>query len=190
MRRAKVLSDQEIKRVLAIAANSGQWSARNRCLFLLSLRAGLRAGEIAALHISDVLDENHRILDRIMLKSEQTKGQRGRVVFLSEKLRKELGVYLSRVSYRDKGRALFVSQKGQNAFPAHGMVMLLKRIYQAAGIAGATSHSGRLSFITRLASKGIAARVLQELAGHKHLGTTQRYIDVNDDMLRKAVEVF
>ena len=34
------------------------------------------------------------------------------------------------------------------------------------------------------------ARVLQELAGHKHLGTTQRYIDVNDDMLRKAVEVF
>ena len=32
--------------------------------------------------------------------------------------------------------------------------------------------------------------VLQELAGHKHLGTTQRYIDVNDDMLRKAVEVF
>ena len=53
MRRAKVLSDQEIKRVLAVAANSGQWSARNRCLFLLSLRAGLRAGEIAALHISD-----------------------------------------------------------------------------------------------------------------------------------------
>ena len=44
--------------------------------------------------------------------------------------------------------------------------------------------------LPRLASKGIAARVLQELAGHKHLGTTQRYIDVNDDMLRKAVEVF
>ena len=54
---------------------------------------------------------------------------------------------------------------------------------------GATSHSGRRSFITKLASKGISARVLQELAGHKHLGTTQRYIDVNDDMLRKAVEL-
>ncbi len=190
MRQAKVLSDQEIKRVLAVATNSGQWSARNRCAFMLSLLAGLRAGEIAALHISDVLDENNRVLDRIMLSSEKTKGRRGRIVFLSEKLQKEIGVYLSRVSYRDKGRALFVSQKGQNAFTAHGIVMLLKRIYQAAGIVGATSHSGRRSFITRLASKGISARVLQELAGHKHLGTTQRYIDVNDDMLRNAVEVF
>ena len=157
---------------------------------MLSLLAGLRAGEIAALHISDVLDENHRVLDRIMLKSEQTKGQRGRIVFLSGKLRKEVEVYLSCVSYRDTDRALFVSQKGRRAFTAHGMVMLLGRIYQRAGVSGATSHSGRRSFITKLASKGISARVLQELAGHKHLGTTQRYIDVNDDMLRKAVEVF
>ena len=190
MRRAKVLSDQEIKRVLAVAANSGQWSARNRCLFLLSLRAGLRAGEIASVRISDVLDQNGQVVDRLMLKSEQTKGQRGRIVFLSEKLRKEIEAYLSRVSYRSTDRPLFVSQKGRRAFTAHGMVMLLGRIYQAAGIAGATSHSGRRSFITKLASKGISARVLQELAGHKHLGTTQRYIDVNDDMLRKAVEVF
>ena len=84
---------------------------------------------------------------------------------------------------------LFVSQKGNKAFAAHGVVMLLKRIYVAAGVSNASSHSGRRSFITKLAQKGISARVLQELAGHKHLGTTQRYIDVNDDMLRKAVEV-
>jgi integrase/recombinase XerD len=70
------------------------------------------------------------------------------------------------------------------------MVMLLRRVYQRAGVSGASSHSGRRSFITKLASKGIAARVLQELVGHKHLGTTQRYIDVNDDMQRKAVEIF
>ncbi len=157
---------------------------------MLSLLAGLRAGEIAALHISDVLDENNHVLDRIMLKSEHTKGQRGRIVFLSEKLRKELGAYLNQASYRETDRALFISQKGRSSFTAHGMVMLLKRIYQIAGVSGASSHSGRRSFITKLASKGISARVLQELAGHKHLGTTQRYIDVNDDMLRKAVEVF
>ena len=185
-----MLSDQVIKRVLDVAANSGQWSARNRCLLLLSLRAGLRAGEIAALRISDVFDENKRVLDRIMLNADQTKGPRARIVFLSGRLRKEIAVYLRRASSRRTDRALFVSQKGRRAFTAHGMVMLLKRIYQRAGVSGASSHSGRRSFIKRLASKGIAARVLQELAGHKHLGTTQRYIDVNDDMLRKAVEVF
>ena len=45
------------------------------------------------------------------------------------------------------------------------------------------------SFITELASKGVGVRVLAELSGHRSIATTQRYIDVNDDMLRKAVEL-
>jgi site-specific recombinase XerD len=51
------------------------------------------------------------------------------------------------------------------------------------------SHSGRRSFITTLASKGIGVRVLASLAGHKSIATTQAYIDVNDDMKRAAVEL-
>jgi integrase/recombinase XerD len=57
------------------------------------------------------------------------------------------------------------------------------------GIAGASSHSGRRTFITNLAAKGISVRVLASLAGHKSIATTQRYIDVNDDMKRRAVEL-
>ena len=56
-------------------------------------------------------------------------------------------------------------------------------------ISGATSHSGRRSFITELAAKGISVRVLAELAGHQSIATTQRYIDINHDMLRNAVEL-
>jgi site-specific recombinase XerD len=41
----------------------------------------------------------------------------------------------------------------------------------------------------RVASKGVGVRVLAELNGHRSIATTQRYIDVNDDMLRKAVEL-
>ena len=62
-------------------------------------------------------------------------------------------------------------------------------LYRKAGVDGATSHSGRRSFITKLAHNGISAKVIMTLAGHKHLSTTQRYIDVNDEMLRAAVEV-
>ena len=58
-----------------------------------------------------------------------------------------------------------------------------------AGIDSASSHSGRRQFVTNLADKGINARVVQALARYKHLGTTQRYIDINDNKLRAAVEL-
>lgn len=57
------------------------------------------------------------------------------------------------------------------------------------GLDDATSHSGRRSSITTLASKGVGVRVLASLAGHRSIATTQRYIDVNDDMKRSAVEL-
>jgi integrase len=42
---------------------------------------------------------------------------------------------------------------------------------------------------TNLASKGIGVRVLASLAGHRSIAVTQKYIDVNDDMKRNAVEL-
>jgi integrase/recombinase XerD len=62
-------------------------------------------------------------------------------------------------------------------------------MYRRAGIQGASSHSTRRTFITNLAAKGISVRVLASLAGHASIATTQAYIDVNDDMKRKAVEL-
>ena len=67
---------------------------------------------------------------------------------------------------------------------------LFNRIYKMAGIDGASSHSGRRQFVTQLADRGINARLVQVLAGHKHLSTTQRYIDLNENALRNAVELF
>jgi integrase/recombinase XerD len=68
-------------------------------------------------------------------------------------------------------------------------VNLFKRIYKMAGIDGASSHSGRRQFVTELADKGINVRLVQVLARHKHLSTTQRYIDVNESKLRSAIEL-
>ena len=64
---------------------------------------------------------------------------------------------------------------------------LFQRLYACAGIQGASSHSGRRQFVTQLADQGINARLVQVLARHKHLSTTQRYIDVNENALRNAV---
>jgi integrase/recombinase XerD len=83
---------------------------------------------------------------------------------------------------------LLFSAKG-GGFTAQTVVNLFKRIYKLAGIDGASSHSGRRQFVTQLADRGINARLVQVLARHKHLSTTQRYIDVNESKLRGAIEL-
>jgi integrase/recombinase XerD len=75
------------------------------------------------------------------------------------------------------------------AFSANTLCQLFGILYGCAGITGGSSHGGRRSFITKLAHSGVSAKVIMTLAGHKHLSTTQRYIDVNDEMLRQAVEL-
>jgi hypothetical protein len=62
-------------------------------------------------------------------------------------------------------------------------------LYRKAGVTGASSHSGRKTFLTSLASQGISVFVLAKLAGHKDIKTTMRYVTTSDDMLRKAVEL-
>ena len=61
--------------------------------------------------------------------------------------------------------------------------------WRTAYVFGASSHSGRRTFITNLANKGVGVRLLASLAGHRNISTTQAYIDVNDDMKRRAVEL-
>jgi integrase/recombinase XerD len=69
------------------------------------------------------------------------------------------------------------------------MCQLFLDIYKSCGLRDASSHSGRRTFITRLAARGVGVRVLAALAGHQQISTTQRYIDVNDAQLAGAVEL-
>jgi integrase/recombinase XerD len=62
-------------------------------------------------------------------------------------------------------------------------------LYDTAGLDRATSHSGRRTFITTLAHKGVNVRVLAALAGHSSISVTQKYIDLNENVMRAAVEM-
>jgi len=92
------------------------------------------------------------------------------------------------IKLSDPERALFASQKGGH-FSANTMCQLFLEIYKACGYRDASSHSGRRTYITRLANKGVGVRLLAALAGHSHISTTQRYIDVNAEQLANAVEL-
>lgn len=189
MSQAKVLSDQELKRVLAVVSQM-KHAKRNRLLVMMSFLAGMRAGEISALKIGHVLNADGSVRDRIHLQNGQTKGDKQRTVILSKSLQKEVLSFVGDLKgfQRNADQPLIRSQKGGHFSPTT-LVMLFRQIYDQAGLRDARSHSGRRSFITKLANKGVSVRVVQTLAGHSSMQTTQRYIDVNEGMLVEAVEL-
>ena len=75
MRQAKVPTDQEFRRLLAVAAQS-KHPARNRAALMLSYYAGMREGEIAALSIADAYDDSFNVRDQIMLTGRDHQDQR------------------------------------------------------------------------------------------------------------------
>ena len=189
MAQAKTFKAEELQRVLKFI-ESAKHAQRNRAMCLLTHWAGLRVGEVAALRMCDVLDANNDVKSEIRLSAEQTKGRHPRTVFLNERLKTELQAFANGITIKDRNYAFFPTQKyPKRGFTPNTLTQHFKHIYKESGISGATSHSGRRSFITNLASKGIGVRVLMSLAGHRNIGTTQAYIDVNDDMKRRAVEL-
>lgn len=187
MSQAKTLTQTDIQQVLAYIAQHS-YPLRNRVMLLTGLWSGMRVGEISSLTISDVRSADGSILSEVRLTAAQTKGRQPRTVFLPQKLREELAAYLALRKDALPHHPLFVTA-GRKGFSPNVMAQHFHYLFKRAGIAGASSHSMRRSFITNLANKGIGVRVLASLAGHRSIAVTQRYIDVNDDMKRNAVEL-
>ena len=191
MGQAKVVTEAEFKRALAIIAGRRHFT-RDRLALLLTHWAGMRVCEVATLTRNKVLGPTGEVLDEWRLDSSQTKGAKGRVVFANSKLRKEVADYLKANPTQDPNDPVLVSQKGnrrRKGFSANTLCQLINGIYREAGIQGASSHSGRRGFITQLSQTGVGIKVIMELAGHRQLSTTQKYIEVTPDQKRKAVEL-
>jgi integrase/recombinase XerD len=187
MAQASVLTDTEIRRVFRIIETT-RHADRNRLAFVLSVYAGLRVGEIAALTIGDVATQSGEARREIKLGAHQTKGSKGRTVVLSKRVRSEIDAHLKNRTIRNHDAPLIASQRNGRQFSNVSLSMLFKEIYEAAGIR-TSSHSGRRTFATRLNAKGVGMRTIQKLMGHRHIGTTALYCDVSDDTLRNAVEL-
>ena len=164
MSQAKVLTEKELKRVLKVI-DSKRHSSRNRCMFLMTHLCGTRIKETCAIRIQDAINSDGSIKSEIRLTSEQTKGSKGRVVYVSEAMQKEIELYLKTrfklqnlqaVTYTDTSRALFPNQKNPNrGFSANTAAQAVNSWYKEAKVEG-SSHSGRRGFITNLAKIGRA----------------------------------
>lgn len=187
MSQAKTLTPAEIDQVLNYIATHN-YPLRNRVMLLTGLWSGMRVGEISSLKVGDVMNADCSVKAEVRLSAEQTKGRQPRTVFLPQKLRDELSAYLVLRTDAKPEHPLFITS-GRKRFSANVMAQHFHYLFKRAGIAGASSHSMRRTFLTTLASKGIGIRVLAALAGHKGLQVTLKYLDASDDMKRNAVEL-
>jgi integrase/recombinase XerD len=179
MRQAQTLNEAQFRRVLHYC-RSRRHPVRDTTIFMVSFYAGLRAKEIAALKIGDLFDKTGAVREQFILGADQSKDGQRRTVYLNQRLRNAFATYAKSKCLQELDRPLFESQKGGH-FSANTMCQLFLDIYKACGLKYASSHSGRRTYNTRLANKGVGVLLLAELAGHSHISTTQRYIDVNSD---------
>jgi integrase/recombinase XerD len=189
-KQAKTLSKGQVAAVLGYLAKT-RWPTRNRLIFLLSVKAGLRAKEIARLTWRMVIDAQGEIGHAIHLENRASKGRSGRVIPMNEEVRTALVAYSKTVLIL--GSPFLIESERSKDMSPQAVVNLFWRWYRHIGFDGCSSHSGRRTFITNAARKistvGGSLRDVQLLAGHSNLRTTQGYIEANAEAQVRIVDL-
>ncbi|MBI1812366.1 tyrosine-type recombinase/integrase [Candidatus Peregrinibacteria bacterium] len=191
-RKVKVLSKEELDRLLAAPDRSKREGKRDRAILELFFSTGLRLAELRSLNRKD-LNFNTREI------SVRGKRNKLRVVFLSDAAVVSLTEYLD--ARLDHLHPLFIRnlQKATHELPPGenfrlsriSIYGIVKKYARAAGIVTDPSpHTLRHSFATDLLRSGADLRSVQELLGHKDLSTTQIYTHVTNPQLKEVHRKF
>lgn len=187
---AKALAAGDVRRLLAHVQQRPD-PLRAIAMVLLSYKAGLRACEIAGLDWTMVLGARQQVSRTLLIGAHIAKYGRSRHIPLHHELRTAL-TRLHVSSGRPSSGPVVTSQRGGYLRP-RSVVNWFGALYGELGFDGCSSHSGRRTFITqaaRLVSKtGGSLKDIQELAGHRALTTTERYIEGDRDAQRKLVQL-
>ncbi len=193
-KQSKVLSDKQVESMVDYLAR-GRNGFRNHSVMLLSVKAGLRAKEIASLKWSMLLNPDGQLGETIHLTNAASKGTSGRIIPINKTLRQSLQTLLAVEAKAIGFNAdwyVVRSERSESVSP-QTVVNMFQRWYRGLGYIGCSSHSGRRTFITNASRKismvGGSLRDVQVLAGHKNLQTTQRYIDYDTECQRKVVNL-
>lgn len=185
---AKVLEPEDVRLMLEHVRDQ-RHPERNQVIILLSSKAGLRACEIAGLTWPMVLDSGNQVSTTIAVARAIAKGRSGRSIPMHRHLQRAL----TRL-HRHEGRPFtgpVVRSERDTHMTAASVVNWFGQLYRELNMVGCSSHSGRRTFITTaarlLAKTGGSLRDIQELAGHRAMTTTERYIQGDRDAQRKLV---
>ena len=161
----------------------GKNASRDYCILTLFLNCGLRISELVGLNVSDVRDDQLRVLG---------KGNKERILYLNDSCQQALGDWLTErnsLTLVDKN-ALFVTLQNRKRISTAAVHKLVKKHLAAAGLDSTqySSHKLRHTAATLMLQNGVDVRTLQEVLGHDHLNTTQIYTHVDNEDLRTAAK--
>jgi len=147
---------------------------RDRAIFMLMLRCGLRVEEVAKLTVGAIDLARRRLL------VINGKGGKDRVVYMSEDVRVALEVYLKKRASKASG--LFLVQKGPMSGQPISVRGIQKRMeyYAQKSKVSASCHQLRHTMATQLLNADAGLATIQDLLGHSHITTTQRYCQVSN----------
>ena len=192
-KQAKIVDPRHVAKLLDHVAKS-RHPERDRVMVLLSFKAGLRAKEIAGLSWAMVTNAGGELADVISLQNRASKGKRGgRTIPMHPELAQALAAVWQVAVATDRCRPELpvIYSTRARGYSANSVTVWFHTRFAELGLTGASSHSGRRTFITNGAKKIIQAggslRDIQELAGHSSLATTQRYIEGDNDAKRKVI---
>jgi integrase/recombinase XerD len=185
-KQAKVVSPLMLTRMLRQASRSGR-PARDRAMILLSVKAGLRACEIARLDWSMALDACGKVAEVVAIPDAIAKKRSGRRIPMHPDLRRAL----KRLLRESEPPGPVIRSARGGCLRATSVVNWFAALFAEVGFKGCSSHSGRRTFITRAARNihrtGCSLRYVQLLAGHRSIETTERYIDGDTRGQRRLV---
>ena len=193
-KQAKTLTNKQIDSVLDYLSRSRS-PKRNQAIFLLSVKAGLRAKEIAFLRWEMLLDADGTLSNFLALPNNASKGRSGRQIPLNRQLKETLLDLFQIESKRKEfdAKDFVVRTQRSKQTSSQAVINIFASWYRDLGMIGCSSHSGRRTFISNTARKistvGGSLRDIQALAGHSNLQTTQRYIECDSESQRKVVDL-
>lgn len=189
-KQAKVLKRQQVLEALRHVRYS-RYPERDRIMILLSVKAGLRAGEIAKLTWPMLLDADGRLANCIELHDSAAKKRSGRTIPLHPDLRRALQRLRDRAG--GEGAVIRSERSGSKGMRPGSVVNWFRQLYSDLGLDGCSSHSGRRTFISNAArlvfKAGGSLRDVQQLAGHRSIDQTQSYIDSSARAKRRLIEL-
>ncbi|MCS5597956.1 MAG: site-specific integrase [Alphaproteobacteria bacterium] len=190
-KQAKVLTKQQQNTMLRYLETT-RHPKRNIVIFLLSVRAGLRAKEIASITWDMVTDAEGVIGDCIMLNNTASKGKSGGVIWMNVELKNALAEYYKLQRNILPSNHIIITERS-NVVTSQVIVNMFQDWFKKLGFNGCSSHSGRRTFITNAARKissvGGSMRDVQMLARHTSLAMTQKYIEADVDAQKKVVQM-
>lgn len=188
-RHIEYMSNEELHRLLEAPEGSDVKSLRDRAILAMLFSTGLRVSELCSLPRDIDLSSDEM--------SIRGKGDKVRVVFLSDDAKSSVKAYLDKRD--DMDDSLFVkvgvetrSNNESAPLTRRSVERIVKHYATKAGIVSkrVTPHTVRHSFATDLLSNGADLRSVQALLGHANIGTTQIYTHVTDKHLRNIHKQF